>query len=112
MSRIRHFNAVAIAISLSLNVFAASHPEAAKVVKEYCYDCHDSEAKKGDLNLEAIVGKDLTGNSDSWEKVIRKMESRQMPPIGKRRPDEQGYNETIAELTATLDKAAAKHPNP
>lgn len=111
MSRICHFSAAAIAILFCLNSSAANHGAAA-IVKEYCYDCHDSEAKKGDLNLEAILGKDLTANSDSWEKVIRKMESRQMPPIGKRRPDEQGYSDTIGELAAVLDKTAAKHPNP
>jgi hypothetical protein len=83
-----------------------------EIMREYCFDCHDADAKKGDLNLEALVGKDIAGNSAAWESVVRKMATRQMPPIGKKRPDEKGYDKTLAELTAALDKAAAKNPNP
>ena len=85
---------------------------AARTIKRYCYDCHDSSVQKGNLNLESLEGRELAKDSITWEKVVRKLNARQMPPIGKPRPDEKGYGSTVAELTAVLDKAAAQNPNP
>lgn len=81
-------------------------------VKQYCYECHDADSHKGKLNLEALEGQDVEAHGDVWEKVIRKMAARQMPPVGKARPNEKEFDRIIAQLSATLDKAAAKNPNP
>jgi hypothetical protein len=40
------------------------------------------------------------------------MNARQMPPIGKKRPDEKTYEWTISELASCLDASAEKNPNP
>src|SRR5687767_11899983 len=85
---------------------------AGETLKKYCFDCHDSDVQKGDLNLQALEGFQIAKDSSTWEKVVRKLNARQMQPIGKKRPDEATYDKTIEELTATLDKAAADSPNP
>jgi hypothetical protein len=82
------------------------------VINEFCISCHDSEVKKGDLDLEATIRGDFVQNTDAWERVVRKLRVRQMPPIGKRRPDEQSYHEVIGRLDSYLDHDASKHPNP
>lgn len=82
------------------------------VIKDYCYSCHDADLQKGALNLESLSGEDFASHSGDWEKVIRKMNARQMPPIGKKRPDERTYNKTVAEIASLLDAAAEKEPNP
>src|SRR5262245_8750025 len=82
------------------------------VVSEYCFDCHDSEAKKGGLDLERISRDDVEQHPAEWEKVIRKLRSRQMPPIGKERPPDKTYDELVAKLAVSLDRAAAKNPAP
>ena len=51
-------------------------------------------------------------HSRTWEKVIRKLRSRTMPPPGVPRPDEREYKSLLASLEAPLDRAAAAHPNP
>ena len=83
-----------------------------QVVGSYCLDCHDANTQKGDLNLESLLDTEFSDHSDTWEKVVRQLDARQMPPIGKDRPDETGYDATSAELIALLDKAAAERPNP
>jgi hypothetical protein len=85
---------------------------AGETLRKYCFDCHDSDVQKGDLNLQALEDLQSTKDSSAWEKVIRKLNARQMPPIGKKRPDDATYDKTIKELTAALDKAAAASPNP
>ena len=82
------------------------------VVEQYCVACHDNELKKGGLDLESISGRDIREHSDEWEKVLRKLRARQMPPIGKERPPDKTYDEVVAWLASSLDRAAAKHPNP
>jgi hypothetical protein len=51
-------------------------------------------------------------HADVWEKVVRKLRARQMPPVGKERPDEATYDAVVASLERSLDRAAAASPNP
>ena len=68
--------------------------------------------KKGGLDLERIAREDTIQHADEWERVLRKLRARQMPPIGKDRPTEKIYDEVATRLASTLDRAAAKNPNP
>ncbi len=90
----------------------ASDSKVTAVVNKYCVDCHDSDAKKGGLDLQSIGVEDAANHPDEWERVIRKLRARQMPPLGKARPDDRTYNTVVAKLASSLDRAAAKHPNP
>jgi hypothetical protein len=82
------------------------------LVDEYCIACHDEDKKKGDLALDTIAGQDIAKHADIWEKVVRKLRARQMPPVGKERPDDATYEAAIASLVTSLDRAAAAAPNP
>lgn len=82
------------------------------VVSQYCVGCHDGEVKKGGINLDAILSDDVTMHSDVWERVIRKMHTRQMPPSGKERPAAEVSDEVVTSLAKLLDLAALKLPNP
>jgi hypothetical protein len=54
----------------------------------------------------------VSADPDAWEKVIRKLRARQMPPVGAPRPDEPTYHSLVTYLETDLDRAAALHPNP
>ncbi len=82
------------------------------LVSQYCVDCHDRDMNKGGLDLDSIASDDVTRHSDIWEKVIRMLRARQMPPAGKKRPDETAFVAALSELESSLDSAWAKHPNP
>jgi hypothetical protein len=66
------------------------------LVEQYCLDCHDNSSKKADLSLEAIMGGDLSAHAVVWEKVVKKLRTRQMPPLGEPRPDEATYEAIVA----------------
>jgi len=68
--------------------------------------------KKGGLDLERILGNDVTQHTKEWEQVVRKLRTRQMPPIGKARPADKEYDEVVAKLTSVLDREAARNLNP
>jgi Protein of unknown function (DUF1592)/Protein of unknown function (DUF1588)/Protein of unknown function (DUF1587)/Protein of unknown function (DUF1585)/Protein of unknown function (DUF1595)/Cytochrome C oxidase, cbb3-type, subunit III len=86
-------------------------PQAA-LVEEYCLSCHDKDHEKGGLVLETIAAHDVAQHPEVWEKVVRKLRARLMPPVGKERPDEARYDAVIKSLETSLDRAAVAHPNP
>jgi len=68
--------------------------------------------KRGGLTLDAVAARDVERSPEVWEKVLRKVRARQMPPVGLPRPDETTYNAEITTLETALDRAAAASPNP
>jgi uncharacterized protein DUF1592/uncharacterized protein DUF1588/uncharacterized protein DUF1587/uncharacterized protein DUF1585/uncharacterized protein DUF1595 len=82
------------------------------LVDEYCLSCHDKDHEKGKLVLETIAEDDVAEHAEVWEKVVRKLRARLMPPIGKERPDEPTYDTVTAFLEKSLDRAAIAKPNP
>jgi hypothetical protein len=77
-----------------------------------CLDCHGPERPKGNLNLEAILKDEPERHAATWEKVVRRLRTRQMPPSGKARPSEEAYAAMVDGLEAALDDAAAARPHP
>ena len=47
-----------------------------------------------------------------WEKVVKKLRTRQMPPFGEARPAEAEYDTAVASLENALDREAKAKPNP
>ncbi|HEY3147087.1 MAG TPA: DUF1592 domain-containing protein, partial [Dongiaceae bacterium] len=82
------------------------------LISTYCVTCHDADVKKGGLDLDRISRDEVTLHADEWERVVRKLRARQMPPIGKERPGDKTYDEVVSRLASSLDRAAAKAPNP
>src|ERR1044072_7832513 len=56
-------------------------------VEQHCANCPDRDTKKGNLDLESISTADLTRHPEIWEKVVRRLRTRQMPPAEKKKPD-------------------------
>jgi len=81
-------------------------------IGRYCLDCHDGDVKKGNLDLGRILSDDLQKHSVEWERVVRKLAARQMPPVGKDRPPEEDFERLAAALGSSLDRLAAKTPDP
>lgn len=89
----------------------AGSPQRA-LVNQYCISCHNAKAKTGGLALDP-AGIDNVGQSpETWEKVLRKVRARYMPPAGLPRPDEPAYQALVTYLETSLDQASAAHPNP
>lgn len=86
--------------------------QAQAMVKTYCIDCHSEDTKKGDLSLEGLDLKNPAANAEVWEKVIRKLRHRQMPPVDEPHPDEVTYRAVVTHLETSIDRAAAQRSQP
>jgi cytochrome c553 len=91
---------------------AAHQSVLGKFVQSHCLDCHDKSGRKAGMALDELLAADIDSNTEAWEKVVRKLTARQMPPRESPRPSERDFDAAIAWLESSLDDAAAKSPNP
>lgn len=99
-------------VSLLVFTLGSSEERLDHLISAYCFDCHDSDVRKGGMNTEALLDSDLAGHSDEWERVVRQLQAGQMPPIGKDRPSASEYEKMVSTLIARLDEHAKGNPNP
>ncbi len=92
-----------------LNPAAIAHRE---TLNRYCVTCHNQTLKTAGLMLDATDMDQLGKDALIWEKVLRKLRTRQMPPGGMPRPDESTYDGMITYLENGLDSIAISHPKP
>jgi mono/diheme cytochrome c family protein len=82
------------------------------VVGQFCVGCHGADAPKGEFDLASVASEPVARHPLVWENVVRRLRAGQMPPAGRKRPDEATYAAVLAELETALDRAAAARPNP
>src|SRR5688500_7285164 len=68
---------------------SGSEPPYRTLVRTYCVSCHNAKTKAGGLELASISTLDLREHPDAWEKVVRKVRARQMPPAAARQPEDR-----------------------
>ncbi|MBM40770.1 MAG: hypothetical protein CL483_02450 [Acidobacteria bacterium] len=103
----------ALLAALLQGVALAQSTDDQTLLQQYCIGCHNGRTLAADLSLQdadpATAGHETT---DVWEKVVRKLRTRAMPPPGRPRPEEAAYDGFLARLEETIDGAAAAAPNP
>ncbi|MCZ6768567.1 MAG: hypothetical protein O7D93_04900, partial [Acidobacteria bacterium] len=58
------------------------------VLDRYCVVCHNEQARTAGLALDKMDIEQVSEGAPVWEKVLRKLRGRAMPPAGMPRPDE------------------------
>src|SRR5262249_10654424 len=89
---------------------AAPSPRRA-VLDKYCVTCHNARLKTGGLMLDAANVDDVGTAPEIWEKVVGKVRSGAMPPLGQARPEAGQMATLVSALEHALDRAAAAKPN-
>jgi len=80
--------------------------------KIYCDTCHTGPKARAGVNLESLDLANLDSNGALWEKVLRKLRSREMPPPGNPRPDAATYETLVKAIENERDRLADVRPNP
>jgi hypothetical protein len=80
--------------------------------KVYCDSCHTGPKARAKLNLESLDVANFSDHGETWEKVLRKVRSREMPPIGMPHPTEATYTAMVAAIENERDRTATSKPNP
>ena len=86
------------------------------LMDKYCLDCHgDSDAAAG-LNLKGFDPSVALGSeawdTTRWEKIVKRLRARQMPPLDAQRPTELEYLTVLTVMESVLDRTAEEFPQP
>jgi len=88
----------------------ASAAEARAVLERYCVDCHDNGEFAGEISFQQNDPERIADHADVWERVLRKLQTRTMPPQDSARPGAATYASFGTWLAAELDRAAKPNP--
>jgi mono/diheme cytochrome c family protein len=91
---------------------AINAQQAGATVAKYCATCHSPKLHTADFVLDPSAVAQPETDADHWERVIRKLRARSMPPSGAPRPADSTYTELEHFIEQGIDAAAAAHPNP
>jgi mono/diheme cytochrome c family protein len=78
----------------------------------YCVGCHSGPTPFAGLSLEPLDFAKLEENGEIWEKMIRKLRDRQMPPAGMPKPDDATMQALIKYVETGRDRLSETNPNP
>src|SRR5947209_3185109 len=103
-------------VSIDSKVFAqtatqvAQHPESQwSTIQTYCFGCHNEFVKAGNLFLNQLGADSVPEHPEIFEKAVRKLRGRQMPPPGAPQPPQQEVDALVGWLESTLDKSGMEH---
>jgi mono/diheme cytochrome c family protein len=82
------------------------------LLDQYCTRCHNERAKTAGVLLDTVDVGRIDAHRDLFERVVRKLRKRQMPPQGSPQPDEPAIDAFVTALEAELDRVAGAGPNP
>ncbi|HEU4694306.1 MAG TPA: DUF1587 domain-containing protein, partial [Vicinamibacterales bacterium] len=106
----RAFCILAAVAALTTGAIGQVRPEsgaeqAKKTLDTYCVTCHNSRLNAGELALDTLSLDAVHQNADVWEKAIRKLRGRLMPPPTSRQPDQREIDAFVTWMEAKLDAA-------
>jgi mono/diheme cytochrome c family protein len=93
---------------------AVASPQAAAAdtqlatIKTYCAGCHNDRAKTGGVSFDGITAASIAEHPDLFEKAVRKLRGRVMPPPGAKQPEAAAVDSLVSWLETSLDKAATQ----
>jgi Protein of unknown function (DUF1592)/Protein of unknown function (DUF1588)/Protein of unknown function (DUF1585)/Protein of unknown function (DUF1595)/Protein of unknown function (DUF1587) len=80
------------------------------MVTGYCQKCHNAEDWAGGIAFDTMTPADIGENAETWEKAVRKLQGRLMPPPGNKQPPADTIHSFIHWMEGNLDTAAVKAP--
>ena len=82
------------------------------MLDRYCVSCHNDRLQTAGLSFDGLDAADPSSNAEVWERVITKLRTGAMPPVGRPRPDVATYHAVASRLEAEIDRVAVERPNP
>ena len=89
---------------------SSAHTQAA--INQYCIVCHNEALETAGLRLDNIDVANAAASPEILEKVIRKLRTGVMPPVGMPSPPEEDRVAMVHWLESSLDALAITNPNP
>jgi cytochrome c553 len=89
-----------------------SSAAARALLDKYCVGCHNQRLRTANLQLDTVDMTAVGQHGEVLEKVLRKIRTGAMPPLGRPRPDKGMQTSFVSWLESELDRAASEDPRP
>src|ERR1700688_3964703 len=103
-------------VSIDSKVFAQTATQVAQhresqwsTIQTYCFGCHNKYVRAGNLFLDELGAESVPEHPEIFEKAVRKLRGRQMPPPGAPQPSQQQVDALVGWLESTLDQSGKAH---
>ncbi len=94
-------------LAIGASVAHAQAPaEHRAMLTTYCFTCHSSAARLGDLALDSLDLDSPAADAELWENAVRKLRGRLMPPPGNPQPAGTDIDRFVTWMENTLDEQA------
>jgi hypothetical protein len=90
----------------------AAHDSPWGLLEDRCEKCHNSTDWAGGVAFDVLTPDSIAQDAETWEKAIRKLRGRLMPPPGEKQPDQATIDRFVSWMEGQLDQAAAGRPDP
>ena len=77
-------------------------------INQYCVSCHNDRTKTAGLSFQGITEASIGERAEVFEKAVRKMRGRVMPPPGARQPTSAAVDSLVTFLETTLDRVPSQ----
>jgi mono/diheme cytochrome c family protein len=112
MMRTIRYSIPLLAAAALTGMFFASRPSQAQdsaeahiaTVNRYCMGCHNDRAKIAGISFQGMSLASIAKDPDLYEKAVRKLRGRVMPPPGSAQPDGKTVDALVAWLENALDQ--------
>ena len=84
------------------NTDLGDHPQWG-MLEQYCLECHNFEDWAGEIAFDMMTTSSLDEEPAVWERAVRKLRGRLMPPPGSEQPEQEEINEFVSWLEGSLD---------
>jgi hypothetical protein len=88
------------------------HPQEWGLLEKSCSKCHNSVDWAGGIAYDTMTPDTIAEEADTWEKAVRKLRARMMPPPGEPQPEQATIDAFVGWMEGELDRAAAANPDP
>ena len=82
------------------------------MIARYCAGCHNDKLKTAGVSLTSVHTADAAASAATLERVLRKVRTGEMPPLGLPKPDDAARASFVSYVEAQLDRVSAAKPNP
>ena len=80
------------------------------LIQKYCAECHSATQSKGDLDLARFTtAEHVRGDTRVWQKVLRRLVDREMPPQDSSQPSPEERQQLIGWTDSYLKAVARRH---
>lgn len=77
------------------------------LLDQYCLECHNAVDWAGGIALDTMDHEKIYDEAETWEKVLRKLRGRMMPPPGEKQPQAREIDAFVQWLEARVDAESA-----